>query len=56
MHSPPLAFFGKDWHHPTPWQTASLKPGALAVAVIFMLLIAGARAIGIRRSGIYIPG
>jgi NhaA family Na+:H+ antiporter len=34
--------------------TASLKLGALAVAGIFMLLIAGARAIGIRRSGIYL--
>ena len=34
--------------------TASLKLGALAVAAVFMLLIAGARAIGIRRSGIYL--
>jgi len=34
--------------------TASLKFGALAVAGIFMLLIAGARAVGIRRSGIYL--
>ena len=34
--------------------TASLKLGALAVAAIFMLLIAGARAVGIRRSGIYL--
>jgi NhaA family Na+:H+ antiporter len=34
--------------------TASLKLGALAVAAVFMLLIAGARAAGIRRSGIYL--
>jgi len=34
--------------------TANLKMGALAVAGIFMLLIAGARAVGIRRSGIYL--
>jgi NhaA family Na+:H+ antiporter len=34
--------------------TASLKLGALAVAAVFMLLIAGARAIGIRRSGVYL--
>jgi NhaA family Na+:H+ antiporter len=34
--------------------TASLKLGALAVAGIIMLLIAGARAIGIRRPGIYL--
>jgi NhaA family Na+:H+ antiporter len=34
--------------------TANLKLGALAVAGVFMLLIAGARAIGIRRSGIYL--
>jgi NhaA family Na+:H+ antiporter len=34
--------------------TANLKLGALAVAGVFMLLIAGARAVGIRRSGIYL--
>jgi NhaA family Na+:H+ antiporter len=34
--------------------TGSLKFGALAIAGIFMLLIAGARAAGIRRSGIYL--
>jgi NhaA family Na+:H+ antiporter len=34
--------------------TASLKFGALAVAGVFMLLIAGARAVGIRGSGIYL--
>jgi NhaA family Na+:H+ antiporter len=34
--------------------TASLKFGALAVAGVFMLLIVGARAVGIRRSGIYL--
>jgi NhaA family Na+:H+ antiporter len=34
--------------------TGSLKFGALALAGIFMLLIAGARAVGIRRSGIYL--
>jgi len=34
--------------------TASLKFGALALAGAFMLLIAGARAVGIRRSGIYL--
>jgi NhaA family Na+:H+ antiporter len=34
--------------------TANLKLGALAAAAAFMLLIAGARAIGIRRSGIYL--
>jgi NhaA family Na+:H+ antiporter len=34
--------------------TSSLKLGALVVAAIFMLLIAGARTIGIRRSGIYL--
>jgi NhaA family Na+:H+ antiporter len=34
--------------------TGSLKFGALASAGIFMLLIAGARATGIRRSGIYL--
>jgi len=34
--------------------TASLKFAALAVAAIFMLLIAGARAIGIRSSGVYL--
>jgi NhaA family Na+:H+ antiporter len=34
--------------------SANLKLGALAVAGIFMLLIVGARAIGIRRSGIYL--
>ncbi len=34
--------------------TANLKLGALAVAAAFMLLIAGVRACGIRRSGIYL--
>ena len=34
--------------------TANLKLGALAIAGVFMLLIAGARAVGIRRSGIYL--
>jgi NhaA family Na+:H+ antiporter len=34
--------------------TANLKLGSLAVAGIFILLIAGARAVGIRRSGIYL--
>jgi NhaA family Na+:H+ antiporter len=34
--------------------TASLKFGALAVAGVFMLLIAGIRVIGVRRSGIYL--
>jgi NhaA family Na+:H+ antiporter len=34
--------------------TASLKFGALAIAGVFMLLIAGARAVGIRGSGIYL--
>jgi NhaA family Na+:H+ antiporter len=34
--------------------TGSLKFGALALAGVFMLLIAGARAVGIRRSGIYL--
>ena len=34
--------------------SANLKLGALAVAGIFMLLIAGARALGIQRSGIYL--
>jgi len=34
--------------------TANLKLGALAIAAIFMLLIASARAIGIRRKGVYI--
>jgi len=34
--------------------TAELKLGALVVAGVFMLLIAGARALGIRRSGIYL--
>jgi NhaA family Na+:H+ antiporter len=34
--------------------TSSLKFGALAVAGVFMLLIAGARAVGIRGSGIYL--
>jgi NhaA family Na+:H+ antiporter len=34
--------------------TGSLKFGALAIAGVFMLLIAGARAVGIRRSEIYL--
>ncbi len=34
--------------------TAQLKLGALVVSGVFMLLIAGARAIGIRRSGVYL--
>lgn len=34
--------------------TASLKLGALAVAAIFMLLIVGARVVGIRRIGVYL--
>ncbi len=34
--------------------TANLKFGALALAGVFMLLIAGARAVGFRRSGIYL--
>jgi NhaA family Na+:H+ antiporter len=34
--------------------SASLKLGALAVAAIFMLSIAGARTIGIRHSGVYL--
>ncbi|MFV1978613.1 MAG: Na+/H+ antiporter NhaA [Myxococcota bacterium] len=34
--------------------TANLKLGALAISGVFVLLIAGARAIGIRRPGIYL--
>jgi NhaA family Na+:H+ antiporter len=34
--------------------TGSLKFGALAIAGAFMLLIAGARAVGIRREGVYL--